>query len=293
MNALETVVLSRRWRRGWALRECSLAVPEGTVTALVGPNGAGKTTLLHLAVGLLAPTGGEIRVFGRPLGRRGADLARVAFVAQDKPLFGSFTVAEMLRFAQATNPGFDLAAARERIAEADIDPRQRAGRLSGGQRTLVALALALGKRAELLLLDEPLAELDPLARQQVQGALMAAVAETGATVVLSSHFLAELVDTCDHLLLLNRGRLQLAGDIEELRDAHRVLTGPGDGAEELHDLATVVHQSGTERQTTALIRTHLPDLPLGRRPGIEEIVLAYLRNPEATATAPAERTVES
>ncbi|THV29501.1 ABC transporter ATP-binding protein [Glycomyces paridis] len=281
MNALETVALSRRRRRVWALRDCDLAVPEGAVTALVGANGAGKTTLLHVAVGLLAPTDGEILVFGRPSGRRGADLARVAFVAQEKPLFGSFTVAEMLRFANATNPGFDLAAARARIAEADIDPRRRAARLSGGQRTLVALALALGKRAGLLLLDEPLAELDPLARLQVRGALMAAVAETGATVVLSSHDLAELAETCDHLVLLDRGRVRLAGEVEALRDRHRVITGPGEAAADVRELADVVHQSGTERQTTALIRTHLPDLPLGERPGIEEIVLGYLRRPEA------------
>ncbi|HEX5993736.1 MAG TPA: ABC transporter ATP-binding protein, partial [Jiangellales bacterium] len=183
MNVLEATGLSKRYGRVWALRDCTLAVPAGTVTALAGPNGAGKSTLLHLVAGLLAPTFGQVRIGGRPLTGCGDDLARVAFVAQDKPLFPHFTVAEILHFGQATNPRFDTASARSRLDGFGIATGTKVGRLSGGQRALVALTLALGKRAELLVLDEPLADLDPLARREVMGALMAAVTETGATVI--------------------------------------------------------------------------------------------------------------
>lgn len=288
MTALETTGLGKRYGRSWALRDCTLAVPAGTVTALVGPNGSGKTTLLHLAVGLLTPSAGQVRVGGRPLTGHGHDLARVAFVAQDKPLFAGFSVAEMLHFGQATNPAFDTTGARARLDDYGIPLRQRVRTLSGGQRTLVALALALGKRAELLLLDEPLADLDPLARTEVMGALMAAVADTGATVVLSSHILTDLVDTCDYLLLLNRGRLQLAGGFDNLTEAHRVVTGPAELAQRLRTAAQPpVHVSVTARQTTALIRREPfsvrqePAVGDGQVPGVEELVLAYLRNPDA------------
>ncbi|WFE19990.1 ABC transporter ATP-binding protein [Solwaraspora sp. WMMD937] len=296
MITLQTTGLGKRYGRSWALRDCTLAVPAGTVTALVGPNGAGKTTLLHLAVGLLTPTTGQVRVGGRPLTGHGHDLARVAFVAQDKPLFAGFTVAEMLHFGRATNPAFDTGGARARLDDYGIPLQQRVRTLSGGQRTLVALALALGKRAELLLLDEPLADLDPLARTEVMGALMAAVADTGATVVLSSHILADLVDTCDYLLLLNRGRLQVAGGFDELTEAHRVLTGPVELAQRLRAAdQPPVHLSVTARQTTALVRQASAAVrgepaavrgqpashDAGQVPGLEELVLAYLRNPDA------------
>lgn len=286
--ALETTGLGRRYgRRGWALRDCTLGIPAGRVTALVGPNGAGKTTLLHLAVGLLTPTTGQVRVGGRPLGGRAEDLARVAFVAQDKPLFRSFTVAETLRFGQVTNPRFDRDRAEARLRAHRIPPDQKVGRLSGGQRTLLALALALGKRAELLLLDEPLADLDPLARHEVLGALMSAVAEGGATVVLSSHHLADLTETCDHLVLLARGRLQACGDFDELTAAHRILTGPAELADRLAGApGDVVHLDRTARQTTALVRgtrhDHHP-ATVSREPTLDELVLGYLRNPDATA----------
>ncbi len=293
MNALETTGLGKRYGRVWALRDCSLAVPAGTVTALIGPNGAGKTTLMRLAVGLLAPTTGEVRVGGAALNRRGADLARVAFVAQDKPLFPTFTVAEMLHFGQSANDGFDIGSARARIREHGIAETARISQLSGGQRTLVALSLALGKRAELLILDEPLAGLDPLARQEVLSALMAATVDTGATVLLSSHVLTELAETCDQLLLLNGGRLQLAGAIDELTQAHRVVTGPAELAQQLRrSPAPPVHVRATPRQTTALVRRGTvadPSIPQ-HEPSLDELVLAYLRNPEA-AWLPAPRPV--
>lgn len=283
MNALETTGLGKRYGRTWALRDCTLAVPSGTVTALLGPNGAGKTTLLHLVVGLLTPTVGEVRVDGRRLSQRGRDLARVAFVAQDKPLFASFTVEEILRFGRATNPNFDTGVTRARLDAHGIPPHRKVSRLSGGQRTLVALMLALGKRAELLILDEPLADLDPLARREVTGALMAAATENGTTIVLSSHILTDLADTCDHLLLLNRGRLQLAGGLDELAEAHRIVTGPAALAEQLRDgPVPPVHLSTTARQTTALVRRN-PTHDSGQVPTLEELVLAYLRNPDASS----------
>ncbi|MFY1637826.1 ABC transporter ATP-binding protein [Solwaraspora sp. WMMB335] len=283
-TALETTGLGRRYGRSWALRDCTLAVPAGRVAALVGPNGAGKTTLLHLAVGLLRPSQGQVRVHGRPLGPGGRDLARVAFVAQDKPLFGSFTVAEMLRFGAATNPRFDRDLAAERVRAYHLPPDRTVRRLSGGQRTLLALALALGKRAELLLLDEPLADLDPLARHEVLAALMSAVAQTGATVVLSSHVLADLTDTCDYLILLARGRLQVSGDFDDLTGAHRVLTGPADLADRL---TGAVYVSRTARQCTAVIRGMVAEPAVSsRKPTLEELVLAYMHNPDATALPP-------
>ncbi|MGI5153199.1 ABC transporter ATP-binding protein [Plantactinospora sp. CA-294935] len=284
MNALETTGLGKRYGRTWALRDCTLAVPSGTVTALVGPNGAGKSTLLHLAVGLLAPSAGEVRVAGRRLSQQGQDLARVAFVAQDKPLFATFTVEEILHFGRATNPGFDTASARARLDAYRIPLDRKVGHLSGGQRTLVALTLALGKRAELLILDEPLADLDPLARKEVMGAMMAAVAETGATVVLSSHILTDLADTCDYLLLLNSGRLQLAGSFDDLTEGHRIVTGPAELAAQLRDAPVPpVHLSATARQTTALVRRDPVDTRGSEQaPTLEELVLAYLRNPDAS-----------
>lgn len=285
MSALETTGLGKRYGRTWALRDCTLSVPAGSVTALVGPNGAGKTTLLHLAVGLLKPTSGEVRIAGRPLRQATPDLARVAFVAQDKPLFHGFTVAEILRFGAAANPRFDTASARARLDEYGVPLGRKVGHLSGGQQSLVALTLALGKRADLLLLDEPLADLDPLARREVIGALMAAAVDTGATVVLSSHILTDLVDTCDHLLLLNGGRLQLAGGFDQLIAAHRIITGPAELAARLtRAKVPVVDTSTTSRQTTALVRYdpetgHPTD---GDRPSLDELVLGYLRNPDST-----------
>lgn len=285
MNALETSGLGKRYGRTWALRDCTLAVPDGSVTALVGPNGAGKTTLLHLAVGLLKPTSGEVRIDGRPLRQATDDLARVAFVAQDKPLFRGFTVTEILRFGAATNPRFDTHSARSRLDEYSVPMSRKVHHLSGGQQTLVALALALGIGADLLLLDEPLADLDPLARREVMGALMAAAVDTGATVVLSSHILADLADSCDHLLLLNGGRLQVAGDFDQLIAAHRMVTGPADlGVRLAEAAAPVVDANTTHRQTTALLR-HEPAPAVqadGEAPTLDDLVLGYLRNPDST-----------
>ncbi|UBU08932.1 ATP-binding cassette domain-containing protein [Nonomuraea gerenzanensis] len=215
MNALDAEGLGKRFGRRWALREATFELPAGARCALVGPNGAGKTTLLNLVTGLLAPTTGRVRVFGRPL-----EVSRVAFVAQDKPLYRRWSVADLLRFGAATNPRWDGPAAASFLSTHDIPLDQRADHLSGGQRTLVALALAVGKRADLLVLDEPLAELDPLARIEV----MDAVRALDTTLLLSSHLLADLAEVCDQLILLGAGRVRLYGDRAGLLARHPATT---------------------------------------------------------------------
>ncbi|MEV4799280.1 ABC transporter ATP-binding protein [Nonomuraea sp. NPDC049421] len=209
--ALEVRGLGRRYARRWALREADVSVPEGARAALVGPNGAGKSTLLNLVAGLLEPTTGRIEVFGSAL-----EPAAVAFVAQDKPLYRRWSVEDLLRFGAATNPGWDGDAAWSLLDGRGIGARDRVDRLSGGQRTLVALALAVGKRAGLVVLDEPLAELDPLARLEV----MDVVRDLPATVLLSSHILADLAEVCDHLVLLDAGRVRLCGGFDDLLRDH-------------------------------------------------------------------------
>ncbi|SPL88291.1 Methionine ABC transporter ATP-binding protein [[Actinomadura] parvosata subsp. kistnae] len=285
--ALEAVRLTKRYRGTWALRDCTLSVPAGRVVALVGPNGAGKSTLLHLVAGLIAPTRGGIRIFGEPVGQRAAALARVAFLAQDKPLYGGFTVAETLRFGRHLNPGWDDALARQRLAELDIPLNRKVGKLSGGQRAQLALTLAVAKRPDLLVMDEPLANLDPVARHDVMRSLMAAVAETGMTVVMSSHVVSDLTDACDWLVVLNGGHVQISGEVDELLAAHRMLTGPAELADGIAARIPVIGDSRSGRQAVLLARTG-PGTPSHdprwRVSGVslEELVLAYLRHPDAT-----------
>ena len=285
-NALEATGLGKQYRRTWALRECSVAVPAGRVAALVGPNGAGKTTFLHMIVGLLQPTRGSVRVFGTTVGRDGAALSRIAFLAQEKPLYDGFTVAEMMRFGRVMNPNWDDDLARCRLDELRIPLDRRVAKLSGGQQTQVALTLAIAKRPDLLVLDEPLADLDPLARHDVTSSLMAAVAETGMTVLLSSHVVPDLEGTCDWLVVLNGGRVQVSGDIDDLLSEHRLLTGPADSAETVAAQLPVVARSSTGRQATMLVRGAgaVPDQRWTERPlSLEDLVLTYLRDPDAAA----------
>ena len=287
MTVLTATGLGKRYRRTWALRDCSLAVPAGRVVALVGPNGAGKTTLLHLATGLLTPTAGSVSVFGERVDRDAATLARVAFLAQDKPLYDGFTVADMLRFGRLMNPRWDDALATGRLASLDIPMDRKVGKLSGGQQAQVALTVALAKRPELLLLDEPLANLDPLARHEVMRDLMSAVAESGMTVLLSSHVVSDLENTCDWLIVLNGGRVQVVGDIEELLAGHRLLTGPAALAESVVGRVDAVDDRRTDRQATLLVRADTrtvfdPQWTV-RGVGLEELVLAYLRRPDSAA----------
>ncbi|MEU8931251.1 ABC transporter ATP-binding protein [Streptomyces sp. NPDC048409] len=289
-TAVAASALGKRFgRRGsWALRDCGFRLPAGRVCAVVGPNGAGKSTLLALAAGLLGPTEGELTVLGTdPAEAR----ARVGYVAQDKPLYPQLTIAETLRMGAGLNPErWDAAAAEHVVDGGDLDPASRIRALSGGQRTRIALALALGKRPELLLLDEPMADLDPLARHELMGLLMVEAAQHGTTIVMSSHVVAELEDSCDHLLLIGGGRVRLAGEIDDLLAAHTRVSAPADAGLAPH---TVVDSRTTGRQLSALVRPAGPlpaDWNTGA-PSLEELVLAHLRNPEAPALTAVEAAV--
>ncbi|SEG89575.1 ABC-2 type transport system ATP-binding protein [Actinacidiphila yanglinensis] len=304
--ALEARGLGIRNRDGWALRSCDFRVPRGAVAGLVGPNGDGKSSLLAVAAGLRAPTEGTLRVLGHRPGTSPV-LPRVALLLQDRPLHAAFTVAETLRYGREMNPAWDDATARSVVAGADVPLRAKVGHLSGGQRTCVALALALGKRPDVLLLDEPMADLDPLRRHAMMAALMTVNAEHGTTVVMSSHILAELDLVCDYVLLLAHGRMLVADDVEFVQAAHTLVTHtldgqdpPGSGAAygrrtgaaegdpggSLPDELlghTVVEARTTGRQLTAMIQlpTSLDGAGAAEPPTLEEILLAYLRNPEA------------
>ena len=278
MSAISTQGLGKRYGSKWALQECTIEVPEGSVTALVGPNGAGKTTLLQLAVGLTRPSAGDVTVLGLSP-RDPALLPRVGFVGQEHPLHRGFTVAETLKLGRKLNPGWDDALAHERVQRLDLPLDRTVGRLSGGQRAQVALTVALAKRPELLLLDEPVASLDPLARREFLNALMEAVSETGLTVILSSHIVAELERVCDHLVILAQARAELAGPIDEIVAGHRLLTGPRTEAVAVARMHDVIRERHTERQTTLLVRAdgHVYDADWElHEVDLEEIVLAYL-----------------
>jgi ABC-2 type transport system ATP-binding protein len=278
MSAISTQGLGKRYGSKWALRDCTIEVPEGSVTALVGPNGAGKTTLLQLAVGLTRPSAGDVTVLGLSP-RDPALLARVGFVGQEHPLHRGFTVAETLKLGRKLNPGWDDALAHERVRRLDLPLDRTVGRLSGGQRAQVALTVAVAKRPELLLLDEPVASLDPLARREFLNSLMEAVSETGLTVILSSHIVAELERVCDHLVILAEARAELAGPIDEIVAGHRLLTGPRTEATAVARMHDVIRERHTERQTTLLVRAngHVYDADWElHEVDLEEIVLAYL-----------------
>jgi ABC-2 type transport system ATP-binding protein len=296
---VQTDGLGKRFGSHWALRDCTLEFASGSVTALVGPNGAGKTTLLQLAVGLNKPTAGSACVLGRSPRREARSLLPlVGFVAQEHPLYKGFTIGEMLTLGRKLNPSWDDAAARARIEDLGLPLGQKAGTLSGGQQAQVALTLALAKRPELLLLDEPVASLDPLARREFLQSVMAAVAETGMTVVLSSHIVADLERVCDHLVILAGGRIQLADSIEATLATHRLLTGPRSDPTSVARLHNVIGESHTERQTTLLVRAngHVYDSRWQlHEVDLEEIVLAYLghRDRPSGTHAPVRKEVTS
>jgi ABC-2 type transport system ATP-binding protein len=288
MNVIEAAGLGKRYRGAWALRECTLAIPAGHVVALVGPNGAGKTTLLNLAVGLAAPTDGVVTVLGgRPAGSPAA-LDSIAFVAQNTPLYRNLSVADMLHLTRNLNRRFEHGYARARLSELGIPLQRKAGELSGGQQAQLALTLALARRPRLLVLDEPMAMLDPLARHDFMAAVMASVADDGVSVVLSSHVLAELERVADYLILMSRGRVQVAGEVDDLLARHRVLTGPAAEADRQAGRLRVVHARRGEAQAHLLVRTtgSADPVPPGWEAhpvSLEELTLAYLREPGAAA----------
>ena len=287
MSAVEAQSVGKRYGRTWALRDCTIAIPSGRVVALVGPNGAGKSTLLNMAVGLTVPTAGRIAVLDGTEPGSLAALDRIAFVAQDTPLYPNLSVADTLHLVGSLSNRWDEANARQRLADLDIPLRRRVGKLSGGQYAQVALAVALARHPELLILDEPVARLDPLARHDFMAALMAAVADEGLSVLLSSHVVSELERVCDYLVVLSRGQVQVAGDVDELLASHRILTGPASQVDTVASAFDVVRAHSAERQATVLVRITRPTpAPTGwqlNETNLEELVLSYLRAPQASA----------
>ena len=286
MNVIEASGLGKRYGSTPALRECTLAIPAGHVAALVGPNGAGKSTLLNLAVGLAVPTTGAVTVLGGLPPGSPAALDGVAFVAQDTPLYKNLSAADMLHLTRNLNRCFDQRYAQSRLAELGIPLKRKAGRLSGGQQAQLALTLALARRPRLLVLDEPVAMLDPLARHDFMATVLTAAADDGVSVLLSSHVLAELERVADYLILLSRGRVQVAGEVDDLLAGHRLLTGPAAEADRYAE-RPVVHARRAAAQAHLLVRATADDpVPPGWEAhpvGLEELALAYLREPSAAA----------
>ncbi len=287
-SIIETSGLGKRYGGTWALRECTLAIPGGHVAALVGPNGAGKTTLLNLAVGLASPTAGGVTVLGgRPPGSPAA-LDGIAFVAQDTPLYKNLPAADMLHLTRNLNRRFDQHYAETRLGELGIPLKRKAGKLSGGQRAQLALTLALARRPRLLVLDEPVAMLDPVARHDFMATVLTAMVDDGVSVVLSSHVLADLERVADYLIVVSRGGVRVAGEVDDLLASHRLLTGPATQADK-YTQRPVVHARRAEAQAHLLVRATADEpVPPGWEAhpvGLEELALAYLREPGA-ATLP-------
>jgi ABC-2 type transport system ATP-binding protein len=285
VTVLRAQGLGKKYRREWALTGCTLEIGAGHVTGLVGPNGAGKSTLLNIAAGMLEPTAGTIEVCGGVPGSGPEQLAKVGYVAQNTPVYSGLTIEEHLRFGAHLNPRWDAALAAKRIDRLGLDPKQHAGKLSGGQRAQLALTLGIAKRPDLLLLDEPVAALDPLARREFLQDLMEAVAEHGLSVVMSSHLVNDLERVCDHLVVLVASEVRVIGEVDELLATHHRLSGPRRDVDTLPADQHVVSATHTDRQTTVLVRTEAPILDpawtVGQL-GLEDLVLEYMSTP-ATA----------
>jgi ABC-2 type transport system ATP-binding protein len=282
--AIETSRLTKRYRRVTALSDCTISVPDGRISALVGPNGAGKTTLLRLLAGLAAPTAGEAAVLGGTPRQDPAYLAEIGFLAQEIPLYRRLTAQDHIGIGAHLNPRWDAESVRARLGGLKIPLDRPVGTLSGGQRAQVALALTLAKRPRLLLLDEPLAALDPLARRNFLAGLAEAAAGGGLTIVLSSHLMADLERVCDHLILLAESRVQLCGDIETLLAEHRLLVGPRKDTTAIARTHAIVQEDTTARQTTLLVRVNGPVIDPAwavEEPNLEDIVLGYMSQGEA------------
>jgi ABC-2 type transport system ATP-binding protein len=282
--------LGKRFRRDWALRDCTLTIPQGAVVGLAGPNAAGKSTLLALATGLLAPTEGSISVLGRdPLGEPSV-LAQVGYVAQGSPLYRSFTVADTIEFARRTNARWDDELVADVLTR--VSSSTKVGSLSAGDRARLALAVALGKRPQLVLLDEPFAGLDPLAGREFLQLLMDGVAETSATVLIASHVIADIERVCDHIVLLADGGVRLEGNVEELLESHRVLMGPRRPLGEIRGVRSIVRRRHSGRQLTLLALVDGPIVDPSwtiERVGLEELLLAYMAPERLPTPRPPER----
>ncbi|MCU1622656.1 MAG: transporter related protein [Sphaerisporangium sp.] len=284
--AIEAFGVGRRYGRRWALTDCTLSIPAGRVVGLVGPNGAGKSTLLHLAVGLLEPSAGTISVLDQGARSGPSQLERIGFLAQDSPIYARLTVAQHVRMGQLLNRTWDAAFAASRIKNLGLDPSQRAGTMSGGQRAQLALTLAVAKRPELLVLDEPVAALDPLARREFLQTLMEIVAVEGVSVVLSSHLMADVERVCDYLVVLVAGRVALTGDVDELLALHHRLTGPRRDVARMPAHQLVIEQSHVDKQTTLIVRSQEPILdPVWNVTPVtlDDLALAYMRQARDSA----------
>jgi ABC-2 type transport system ATP-binding protein len=289
-SPLEARGLGKRFRREWGLRDCTLELPRGAIVGLAGPNAAGKSTLLALATGLQTPTEGTISVLGRDPLRDPAVLAEVGFVAQGAPLYRSFTVADTIEFARRTNARFDAAIASELLPP--LGSRTKVGNLSAGDRARLALAIVLGKRPQLLLLDEPFAGLDPLAGREFLQLLMDGVAETSATVVIASHVIADIERVCDHIVLLAGGGVRLQGNVEALLDSHRILMGPRRPLGSIRGVREIVRERHSGRQLTLLVTTDGPVVDPSwtvDQVALEELLLAYMAPERLPTPQPPER----
>jgi ABC-2 type transport system ATP-binding protein len=278
-TAVEARGLGRQYGRRWALSDCTLTIPAGHVVGLVGPNGAGKTTLLNLATGMLEPTVGTIVVLGGKPASSPDQLARVGYVAQDTPTYAGLSVADHLRLGAHMNRAWDAQLASKRIHQLKLDPAQKAGKLSGGQRAQLALTLAIAKRPELLILDEPIASLDPLARREFLQVLMESTADQEFSVIMSSHLVADLERVADYLIVLVGSRVRVDGPVDQLLASHRLLTGASRDASELPAGQQVITESHTDRQSTFLVRGRTPASDPTMTAGsidLEDLVLAYL-----------------
>ena len=285
MNVIETHALAKSYGSTKALHDCTLAIPDGHVVALVGPNGAGKSTLLNLAVGLATPTAGDVTVLdGFPAGSLPA-LAEIAFVAQDTPLYKNFSAADLLHLTRNLNRRFDPSYAAHRLGELGIPLTQKAGKMSGGQQAQLALTLALARRPQLLVLDEPMAMLDPLARHDFMATVMTAMVDDGVSVVLSSHVLAELERVADYLVVVSSGSVQVVGEVDDLLANHRLLSGPAAEVDRYSAHWRVVHASCAASQAHLVVRCSASEpIPPGWEAHsltLEELTLAYLREPGA------------
>jgi len=287
--AIQTSGLTKRYRKVTALNDCTITVPDGRISALIGPNGAGKTTLLRLLAGLSRPTAGRATVNGGTPRQDPAFLADIGYLGQEIPLYRRLSAEDHIKAGAHLNPRWDSALVRERLTGLKIPLDRAVGKLSGGQRAQVALALVLAKQPRLLLLDEPVAALDPLARRNFLGVLADAVAMGNLTVVLSSHLIADLERVCDHLIMVSSSRIQLCGDIEDLLDEHRVLTGPSKDTTAIERSQRVVQVTRTPRQTTLLVRLNGPVIDPAfevSEVSLEELALAYLGEEVPPTQAP-------
>jgi ABC-2 type transport system ATP-binding protein len=278
-SAIRTQGLGKRFGSNWALEDCTIDVPRGRVTALVGPNGAGKTTLLRMLVGLAEPSAGDAWVLGQPPMQSEDYLNSIGYLAQDVPLYRRLTADDHLRLGAHLNSNWDDTGARDRLKRLGIPLDRAVAKLSGGQRAQVGLGLALAKQPQILMLDEPVAALDPLARREFLASLTEAVAGGDLSVVLSSHLLHDLERVCDHVILLASAKTQLCEEIDDVLASHRMLVGPKRPLAGLESSITVIKSTSTSNQLRLVVRVDGPVLDPSweiSELGLEDIILAYM-----------------